>query len=228
MPNDSNLPEPSAQGWVNASGQLVAGVSQSGVLFGNGLNVTGPVAAVSVLGPSGLALPGAEALTSGEAIYPRVIASGSAPLATGTVALTYWTAATSGTATTVTTQAGGTAAAGLTYAAVGVYSVAANGNLTLLASTADLHTTLWIATYTTYASALSSSFVRVAGQRYAVGFLAVGTTPPVLAGTNPGGTFTGLSPILAASVTGQATLPASVAAGSLSAGNNMPEAVVSP
>jgi len=171
----------------------------------------------------------AEPLTSGEAIYARPTLSGGLTLTTQVLALSYWTAATSGTATAVTTQTAGTAASGLTYANVGIYSVAANGNLTLLASTGDLHTTLWIATYTNYASALGTSFTRVAGTRYALGCLAVGTTPPQLVGISPySGNFMTIAPSVAEQVTGQSTLPSSVSAGSLANASSVIGAIVAP
>jgi len=171
----------------------------------------------------------AEPLASGEAIINRLIANGglTTTLATGTVTFTYWKAATSGVCANVLTATAGTAASGLTYAAVGVYSVDASGNLTLLGSTGDLHTTLWINTFTAYTSPLV--FTRQAGAKYALGALAVGTTPPSLAAGSDYFLFNPSAPIVFGSLSGQSVLPASVTAGSIGTGQSGGvQAVVAP
>jgi hypothetical protein len=170
---------------------------------------------------------GAEALASGEAIFPRVASTESCALVSGYLLLTYWTAATTGTATTALTSTSGTAAAGLTVAQIGIYSVASTGALTLAASTANLNTTLWTVAYTGYTSALATPFNRVAGQRYAFGVLAVGTTPPTLAGSNPSGFFADIAPILCADYA-TATMPPTVAAGAVTPYYEMPIGAVAP
>lgn len=169
----------------------------------------------------------AEPLAGGEAIFARVLANTTVTPATGQMMLSYWTAVTSGSATHVMTATVNAAAAGLTYAAVGVYSVAASGDLTLLGSTGDLHSTLWTATFTPYTSPLA--FTRTAGSRYALGVLAVGTTPPQLQGAGMYFTFDSFTPLSFGVVTGQSALPASVL--SASVGNTQSsgaEAVVTP
>ncbi len=179
--------------------------------------------------PATTGLVYAEPLASGECTYPRSLATWNAlSLSTQVLSLSYWTAATSGTATTVTTVTGGTAASGLTYANIGIYAVAANGNLTLLASTGDLHASLWTSTFTNYASTLTASFSRQAGVRYALGLLAVGTTPPALSGNSVEGWFSTVSPTLCAVLSGQSTLPSTVTAGSLGNGVAVFTAVVAP
>lgn len=154
-----------------------------------------------------------EALTSGEALFPRTAFTQQQPLVASTLQVIYWTAVKTETVNTVKTITGGTAASGLTYAAIGLYTVDGSGNLTRAASTADLHTTLWTSTFTKYASSLTSGFSKVAGVRYALGLLAVGTTPPSLFGQFV--SFSGEPPVLAVQVSGQSTLPASVAVGSI-------------
>jgi hypothetical protein len=213
-------------------------------LVTGGITSTSPLQSVAGVGTGGQvlqsqgasALPvwavpyGAEPLTSGEAIIPRVaVTPAGTGLTSGVLGLTYWVAATSGTATAVTTCTAGTAASGLTYANIGIYTIDVSGNLTLVASTGDLHTTLWVGTFTTYTSSLTSSFTRTAGTRYALGVLGVGTTTPILTGVAPSdGGFMAFAPVLARSVSGQATLPSSVAAGSIIGGSNMVEAILAP
>jgi hypothetical protein len=169
-----------------------------------------------------------EQLTSGEAIFSRIAAQGSASLTSGAVLFSYWTAATSGQASTVITYTAGTAAGTPTYGAVGIYSVDSAGDLTLLASTGDLHATLWAATFTRYPSALQTVFNRVSGQRYAVGCLSVAATSPALGGLSGTGTYLNEAPTLASTLSGQSVLPASVPAGSLSGMYEMFAAVVQP
>lgn len=171
---------------------------------------------------------GAEPLTSGEAIYTRALAQNLDAMATGVMLVTFWTAATTGTATEVITSTSGTAASGLTVAQIGVYSVGTGNALTLLASTANLDGTLWTATYTGYTSTLTSSFNRVEGTRYAVGFLAVGTTPPSLGGLSGVGAFLDLAPINCATVSGLSSLPSTVTSGNVVAGYMQPLAIVAP
>jgi hypothetical protein len=199
-----------------------------------GNKVSGQTGEISDLNNTYIALAASfaahgEALTSGEAVFARVAASGSVAMSTEVLVLTYWTAVSSNAAcNTVTTATTGTAASGLTYANIGVYSVASNGNLTLVASTGNLSSTLWKSTYTTYVSSLTASFSRSAGLQYALGVLAVGTTPPSLAGAQPAGGFLDVAPLLSGSVSSQSTLPSSLTSGSISAYYLMAEAIVSP
>lgn len=170
---------------------------------------------------------GAEVLASGEAIFARVDALSTITLVSGTLALSYWTAVTSGQPLSVITATVDTAASGLTYAALGVYSVDANGNLTLIGSTGDQHSSLWVSTFATYTTALS--FARQAGQRYALGALAIGTTPPKLGAAGDYFAFGPYAPTIFASLSGQSALPASISAGSLSMGQSTGvEAIVTP
>ena len=157
----------------------------------------------------------AEPLTSGEALFYRAAFTQQQALAASTLMLTYWTAVKTETINNVQTVTGGTAASGLTYANIGIYTIDGSGNLTLAASTGDLHTTLWASTYTKYTSALTSGFSKVAGTRYAMGLLAVGTTPPNLFGQYV--SFSGNAPIIAGTVS-ETTLPGTLTAGSVVAG----------
>jgi len=97
--------------------------------------------------------------------------------------LGYWTAQKTETITKVRTVSGTPAAAGATLVKIGVFSVATNGDLTLVAKTADLSATTWIATNTPYTSNFTASWTKTKGQRYATAVLVVGaSTVPTLAG----------------------------------------------
>lgn len=173
-------------------------------------------------------LTGAEPLASGESLYARIASQGGVQLVTTQLMLTYWKAATTGSATGVTTLTGGTAATGLTLAQIGIFSVDASGDLTLVASTADLHTTLWTGTYTEYTAPLQANFARTAGAWYAAGFLAVGVSPPVLDGLLAAGAFLGTAPMLAGTVAAQASMPSTVASGGIGEGYQMVAGIVAP
>lgn len=111
------------------------------------------------------------------------------------------------------TFTGGTAAGATpTLCRVGLYTVAANGDLTLVASTAS-DTTLFAAANTKYTKALSSSYQIVRGNTYAVGILVVsGAAIPNFCGASMG---TGLvfneSPVMVTRLDGQTDLPSSLA-----------------
>ena len=214
-------------GWTQQHGIVETGHSNSNLIYGNEtdsnavdqLTTTGAATGVFANIISGAVTAPvygystAEPLASGEAIFARIAANGATTLTTQTITLSYWTAVTSGSATAVTTATQAPAAAGLTYAAIGVYSVAANGNLTLLGSTGDLHATLWASTYSSYTPSLA--FTRVAGQRYALGVLAVGTTMPALSAASDYFTFNPIPPVVFGSVPGQSTMPSSISSGSI-------------
>ncbi len=140
--------------------------------------------------------------------------------ASGEVHLSYFTATKTETITQLAMYSAGTAAATVTLIRYGVYSVAANGNLTLLTATPN-DTALFAATNTRYAKTLSSPWSKVAYTRYAVGVLVVATTVPALycatdsAATTPVETIWGRDPRLTGRRTGQTDLPASILAGDL-------------
>lgn len=137
----------------------------------------------------------------------------------GAVRLTYFTAQVTYTATNVLTYVGTTAAGATpTLCKVGFYTVASNGDLTLVALTANT-TSLWAGSATTeYNTALSSSYQFIAGQRYAAATLVVtGAAAPTLCGS-PGSVSSALNaraPRISASLSGQTDLPASISSGSL-------------
>lgn len=158
-------------------------------------------------------------LATGEANVPRLNLAAMSQIATQALALTYFTAQKTETINAVKTYSGGTAGASLTLARIGVYSEAANGDITLVASIAN-DTTLWTSTNTTYTRSLSASWSKTAGQRYAVGVLAVGTTMPNFYGINLSnaavlGNVLGGSPRIYGQVASQTDLPSSVSAASI-------------
>jgi hypothetical protein len=157
-----------------------------------------------------------------EAPYPRIYMQSTAQLTTGDLQFGVWRAASTASCGHVLTCTAGTAMATATYAAIGVYSVDASGNLTQVATTGDLHTTIWAATFTGYNVPFTSSFTRVAGQLYALGVLVTATTTPILYGQTGQAVFsqfggTNFLPWSAGALTGQVALPASVPAGSVAA-----------
>lgn len=168
--------------------------------------------------------------TNGESVGNRLYSSGSTTLITQAPIFNYFTAQRTETVGFVTTFTAGTAAAALTYAAVGVYSVDGSGNLTKIFDSGDLHATLWASTFAVYNTPLTSTFTKVAGTKYAVAMLAVGTTPPSLASFGPPGAIVNsVTPVLQQGLTGQATLPASVPQGTLGNGgySSVIQAIVS-
>lgn len=160
-------------------------------------------------------------LASGEATLARDVTFSTAiPTASGNLRLTYFTATRSEIVNSVRLIEGATpAGATPTLVRVGIYTVAANGDITLVASTPNDTALLSGAAGTVVTKALSSPLLKVAGQRYAVGILVVtGATAPTVVGigSNLPATELGMSPRLCAIIGSQTDLPASVVAGSLS------------
>lgn len=158
----------------------------------------------------------------GSAVYDSMprgeLVGGIAISATGGLRLTYFNARQSGTVTNVsflvvTAQVGMT----FTVARVGLYLIEPNGDGTLVASTthdATLFNTLGVIT-----KALTASYAMIKGRRYAIGFMPVytgaGTTPAVAAVAFDQNVYA-LDPRMTGFFSGQANLPASFVAGSVS------------
>lgn len=151
--------------------------------------------------------PDSNLLVTGEEVLHRDLVQLEYPLDSGTCFFSYFTARKTEPITKVQTGINGTAGATLTIARVGVYT-AAGGTLTLVASTPN-DTAMWTATGTAYQKAFSATFNKVAGVRYAVCLLAVGSTMPVLECIAVRYQSAGLAPRLQGELTGQANLPAS-------------------
>lgn len=163
------------------------------------------------------------AISNGEAVMKREdIQTTGYVTASQRLVLTHFTALKTETITKVAVFSGATAAAATpTLCRVGIYSVADNGDLSLVASTPN-DTTLFSVTFSRNEKALSAPFNKEAGKRYAVGALVVSAAAlPTFYGTQVGGftTFTFREPKTCTLVNGQADLPASVANASLSSSN---------
>lgn len=163
-----------------------------------------------------------DSLTAGEFIPPRNRMTGNGiAVATGTLYLTYFTADKTETISTLTVWTGATqAAATPTLCRMGVYSVAANGDLTLAASTPN-DTSLFAAQNTAYAKGVSVALSKVAGQRYAHALLITSsTTMPTFHGvqlpaTSPTNSIVMLAPAICGRVTSQTDLPSPISAASV-------------
>lgn len=159
-------------------------------------------------------------LDVGEEVFPREWANSEIAPDSGRLMLSYFTARKTETINRLLTGTGGAAYVGSApsgRARIGIYSVAGNGDLTLVASTTN-DLTLWSATYTTYTPLLSSSFSKVAGNRYAIGILCVGTTMPQIECCQVRYHSAERSPRIQGELAGQTDLPSSVTAGSLGRG----------
>lgn len=140
--------------------------------------------------------------------------------ASGSVRLTYFTAKVGGSFTKLRTLCSTTAAAATpTYAAMGLYSVAANGDLTQIAQT-DSDTSLWATINTPYEKATQAGYTLIKGARYAGAQLIVtGAALPLLVGkSSAGSTAANTELAKAPRKTGSVaatTLPSSIAHGDL-------------
>ena len=107
----------------------------------------------------------------------------------------------------------GTASAGLTLARMGLYSYDET-TATLLAQTA-IDTTLFNNTFVLFSkvfdNSIASSVNLIAGKRYGIAAIQVGTTPASLVCSIPASGLPSLSPKLCAVQTGQTDLPATSA-----------------
>lgn len=166
-------------------------------------------------------------LLQGEANVDRVgIAGGAAQTSGGAIRWGMFTAMRTETITSLRAIVAGTpAAATPTLCRMGIWTVDAANNLTLVAAT-DNDTTLFAAANTGYTKALPAPFTKQKGQRYALGLLVVsGVATPLMAGPS-GVAGSGVAwlddQVFAAAVTGQADLPVSVAVGSLAATTTFP------
>lgn len=192
--------------------------------FANPISVAGTVTATNI--PSTDIYNG-NAIAAGEEVLPRLSTIGAQDLASGTLHLTYFTARKTETINTVRMLSDATAAVGATLIRMGIYSVDGGGNLTLVASTAN-DVTLFDDAYSPYPKALSASFAKVKGTRYAFGVLFVGATPPKVTGLTVSGADSSLPPRLCGIVAGQADLPANVTAGTVAEDYRLFQATMTP
>lgn len=156
-------------------------------------------------------------ISTGEETIDRNFTAGASALTSGSLRLCYFTArktetSTQGKVTTASTAAGATP----TLCRFGVYSVATNGDLTLLSACAN-DTTLFAAASTAYTRSWTASFAKVAGVTYAFGVLVVtGAAQPTFPGLIYASAVTPTTaPKRTAQLSGQTDLPASIVAGTL-------------
>lgn len=146
---------------------------------------------------------------------PRGEQNTAASISTGELNLTYFQAPAAMTINNIGTVCGDIAAATITTAKLGIYSVNnSNGNLTLLASTANTTSGIWTSTFTGYTTALTSAATLVAGTWYAVGIIIVAGTMPSLIG-NFVVDDANLAPRLCGLLTGQSDLASPITGGSV-------------
>jgi parallel beta-helix repeat protein len=165
-------------------------------------------------------------LTTGEAnMPPDLAANGSIPTGNQSLRLRYFTARKTETISQVRVITGGTpAGATPTIVRIGIWTADLAGALIARVGATPNDTTLLAAGSTAYTKALSASFTKIAGQRYATGLLVVtAATAPVMWGLSLPTPLAGTSPKRGGLIGGQADLPAAgVAAGSVSDAGNMP------
>ncbi|HET7302803.1 MAG TPA: hypothetical protein VFI74_05745 [Candidatus Saccharimonadales bacterium] len=195
--------------------------------FANPITVVGEVTATNT--PSTDIYNG-NAIATGEEILPRLAVNGAQGLnASGSLHLTYFTARKTETINNIQMVTDATAATGTTLARMGIYSVNANtGDLTLVAATAN-DTTLFSGTFSANQRALTTSFNKVKGTRYAVAVLVVGTgMPSISAIISPAGIDSATPPRLNGLVTGQTDLPANITAGTVTGDYRIFQATITP
>lgn len=148
--------------------------------------------------------------------------------------LHYFTARKTEAINNMETYSGSTAAGATpTLARVGVFQIASNGDGTLLAACAN-DTAMWSVVNTAYNKALTSTFNKVAGQRYALAALIVTAAAipslhsMVLAATAIANNGYGLAPRVCGAISGQADLPASFTAGSVGSSRQVFTALLTP
>lgn len=164
-------------------------------------------------------VPGQEAQgnTLGMETFPRTSGLSSQNTTTAQrLWLSYFTAFRALTVTTAVTCTAGTPATTPTLVRYGLWTVnPADNSLTALVASTPNDTSLLIAGNTEYPRALSASFTFVPGQRYAAGVLIDAPGMPTLFGVGAAATLFARAPRVSSFVAGQADLPSTVAAGSL-------------
>lgn len=121
--------------------------------------------------------------TGGETNMSRnAIANITTTATSGAILLTPFIAARSEAITKMRVRVGGTIAATITTIKLGVYQVDKNGNLTLLAITANTTGMTGTANAAGTLTSLTSTFNKIAGRLYCTAFIFVGTTAPTLWG----------------------------------------------
>lgn len=148
--------------------------------------------------------------TSVETTFRHEAMTNAIPPSSGNVLLTFFTPLVTLTVSQILMSSGAVASSGLTLARMGLY-LATESAVTLVARTAS-DTTLFAAQNTQYARSFSTvgsfpaTYTLVAGTRYAVGVLQVGTTPAQLTGKFCQIGVASLAPRVTAAAFGQSDL----------------------
>lgn len=139
-------------------------------------------------------------------VYPRM-GNFSATLTSGTVYFTFFSPLWTTTISNITAISAATASTGTSLVRFGLYAFS-GGTATLVASTAN-DTTVFSSTNTASTRNLDTSYQLVAGNRYALAVLVVGSTPGTVytAFNNPPAALTALEPRLTGAVALQTNLP---------------------
>lgn len=125
-----------------------------------------------------------EALEAGERTYhPQMANVATVSMTSGVIRLRYFVAKRTENINTLATLCGTVIAGTVTRCRMGIYSIAANGDGTLIASTPN-DVGLWAVQSTRYPKGLSATWPKVKGTRYAFATIFVGTTAPSLVGYN--------------------------------------------
>ena len=157
---------------------------------------------------------GADALTLGEDNFLRSAISGTAVLTAGALSMAMFTSRKTFTASKVRAAVGAAAAVAATLVRVGIYTLNAANDGTLVASTPS-DTALFAVASVLATKDLSVPLAIRAGQRYAIGVLSVGGTQPMLYSQVRNPLTDGMAPRLNGLLTAQADLPASFTGASL-------------
>lgn len=172
----------------------------------------------------------ADQVTVGQETASRSLGANNQTTGTGNLRLSFFTARKSETSTQARMVSGSTAAAATpTLVRWGLYSIAANGDGTLVASIAN-DTTLFAAINTAYTRSWSVAYAMVAGQRYALGLLVVSgaAAPTILGSVSVDSNESAVAPRLTGNISGQADLPASFLAASVAIGSTRAYGVILP
>jgi hypothetical protein len=165
-------------------------------------------------------VPGTSLWSHGGAETTTRLGLGDTATGTGVLWLSYVDAPSTVTITKLMFSTGNTAAVTVTLLRLGLFTVAADDSVTLVARTAA-STTAGTATYTDYSLALATtggypaSYQLVAGHRYAFGLLEVATTTSSVRSLDSG-VNSSAPPILARKITAQSDIAATYAVGALS------------
>ncbi len=166
--------------------------------------------------------------TAGDETYIRKNRGDSATLTSGSMVLTFFTSSRAENVTSIRMICGGVAAVTPTLIRFGLYSIAANGDGTLVAATDGADTTALAAANTTYTRNLTATYGKLAGQRYAIAALSVAATAGSLIGIVPSAFLAemALAPRQSGRLNGQTDLPASFTDAALATSNTMYYGVV--